>query len=634
MKKLNEKRLSCFLILMIVAFCSLNLSAQIPDQAGFPIHLGGSAPSECSPQVADIDGDGDLEVLMGGGQSLYVFHDDGIPVTGFPVYLGFVIHHAVHTPAVADLDNDGVMDIVMAGQRSELYVFNNDGTLKTGWPQEMDDDDGAASSPAVADLDGDGDLEIVIGTYKDLNGNNPEIDDARVYIFHHDGTRFTGWPVYDVDSYGVNSTPAIGDIDNDGDLEIIVCGRDNSKIWAWHTDGTVVTGFPVNIGGLCESSPTLADIDDDGDLEIFIPSGATVYGYHHDATAITGWPQSMSGGNERSSASIGDLDGDGDLEIVCGGPDGNVYAWHHTGVLVTGWPQASAGNFAQGTPAIADIDGDGDMEIIGGTYWGVYAWHHDGTLLPDYPLYTYWSRSSPTITDLDQDGDIEILIGSLDGNLYGWDLTGPYNADNIEWGMFRHNLLNTGNYHFGAGPPITGFISGNVSLEGGIGNVEEVAVAVGNISTNPDVNGDYLIEITVGTYDVTATLEYYDPDTVEDVLVEEGQTTGGIDFILYSSVGLEDNLLSSKITLIGNYPNPFNPETTISFSTTEYTENTEIIIYNLKGQMIRQYSIFNNQSSIVWDGTDDTGKPVSSGIYLYKLKAGNFIATRKMILMK
>jgi hypothetical protein len=207
-----------------------------------------------------------------------------------------------------------------------------------------------------------------------------------------------------------------------------------------------MAGFPVSIGGLCEASPTLADIDDDGDLEIFIASGTGVHGYHHDATVITGWPNSMSSGNERSSAAIGDMDGDGDLEIVCGAPNGKVYAWHHTGVSVTGWPQATGGNFAQGTPAIADIDGDGDMEIIEGTYTGVYAWHHDGTMLPDYPLYTYWSRSSPTITDLDQDGDVEVLIGSLDGNLYAWDLPGAYNADNIEWNSFRNDLWNRGIY--------------------------------------------------------------------------------------------------------------------------------------------------------------------------------------------
>ena len=97
-----------------------------------------------------------------------------------------------------------------------------------------------------------------------------------------------------------------------------------------------------------------------------------------------------------------------------------------------------------------------------------------------------------------------------------------------------------------------------------------------------------------------------------------------------------DEMTDTPVTLSlnQNYPNPFNPTTTISFSTTESTENTELVIYNLKGQKIRQYSIFNNQSSIIWDGTDENNKPVSSGIYFYKMKSGNYTSTKKMILMK
>ncbi len=87
--------------------------------------------------------------------------------------------------------------------------------------------------------------------------------------------------------------------------------------------------------------------------------------------------------------------------------------------------------------------------------------------------------------------------------------------------------------------------------------------------------------------------------------------------------------------LLSNYPNPFNPITTIFFNlTAEDTEDAEILIYNIKGQKIRQYSIFNLQSSIIWDGTDENNQPVSSGIYFYQLKSGNYEKTRKMLLMK
>lgn len=416
-----------------------------PNQTGFPIATGGSTSESC-PQVVDIDDDGDLEVIIGSGTSLHAYHHDGSMMSGFPVT---VAGPAYYTAAVGDIDNDGELEIAIAGQRSNLYVYRADGSLETGWPQYLGDDDGAACSPTMADLDGDGDLELIIGTFKDLNGNNGYIE-ARMYVFHHDGTLFSGWPVLDVDPYAIHATPAVGDIDNDGDLEIITAGRNSQALLAWHTDGTPVDGFPAQLSGLIESSPTMADIDNDGDLEIFIGTGSErVYGVHHDGSAVTGWPRNMGGGGiQHSSPSIGDIDDDGDLEIVCGSVHNNVYAWHHDGTPVTGWPQSTGtvGAFAQGTPALGDVDGDGDMEITVGTYAGLFIWHHDGSLLPWFPLPTGWSRCSATLTDLDQDGDIEILIGAMNNNLYCWDIPETYDENLIEWGTFRNSLLNTGLY--------------------------------------------------------------------------------------------------------------------------------------------------------------------------------------------
>ena len=102
-----------------------------------------------------------------------------------------------------------------------------------------------------------------------------------------------------------------------------------------------------------------------------------------------------------------------------------------------------------------------------------------------------------------------------------------------------------------------------------------------------------------------------------------------------STYANDDDVISSEIHL-SNYPNPFNPSTTISFVlNTEITEDTKIEIYNIKGQIIRQYSIFNNQSSIVWDGTNQHHNQVSSGIYLYRIKTDDFVSeTKKMILIK
>ena len=111
--------------------------------------------------------------------------------------------------------------------------------------------------------------------------------------------------------------------------------------------------------------------------------------------------------------------------------------------------------------------------------------------------------------------------------------------------------------------------------------------------------------------------------------------------IYYDAV---DNILIPISTeLTGNHPNPFNPSTTITFSLfSKDAGNAEISIYNLKGQKIRQYSIFNPssagqgyQSSIIWNGTDENNQPVSSGIYFYKLNVnGKTEAVKKCLLLK
>ena len=85
---------------------------------------------------------------------------------------------------------------------------------------------------------------------------------------------------------------------------------------------------------------------------------------------------------------------------------------------------------------------------------------------------------------------------------------------------------------------------------------------------------------------------------------------------------------------LSNYPNPFNPATTINFNIGQYKQ-IELEIYNIKGEKIRQYAIQNNQSSIVWDGTDNYQNQVSSGVYLYRIKSDDFESkTKKMLLLK
>jgi thiol-disulfide isomerase/thioredoxin len=109
-------------------------------------------------------------------------------------------------------------------------------------------------------------------------------------------------------------------------------------------------------------------------------------------------------------------------------------------------------------------------------------------------------------------------------------------------------------------------------------------------------------------------------------------------FVSEPETGIEYELTpSGLVELTGNYPNPFNPETKIQFSVSNSNDLTELNIYNVKGQKVKQLvyeQLPAGQHSVVWNGIDDNGKTVSSGIYYYKMKVGNYQQTRKMIIMK
>ena len=139
-------------------------------------------------------------------------------------------------------------------------------------------------------------------------------------------------------------------------------------------------------------------------------------------------------------------------------------------------------------------------------------------------------------------------------------------------------------------------------------------------------NGEYFYHVTASFTDGES-----EPSNTEKVNIE---VLNDVD---------EYNISNAEIKLIGNYPNPFNPETKLYFNIStgqgksEGTKRVMITIYNLKGQKIR--TLVNNdysagQHSVVWNGKDDYGKEVTTGIYLYQLTSDDFSETRKMIMIK
>ena len=142
-------------------------------------------------------------------------------------------------------------------------------------------------------------------------------------------------------------------------------------------------------------------------------------------------------------------------------------------------------------------------------------------------------------------------------------------------------------------------------------------------------------------YPVTSGTHLFEWKYVKDTYVSIGDDCGWIDYIVFPPIAGEvvtnGELIPNVTKLIGNYPNPFNPSTTISFSTAKDAENAEILIYNIKGQKVKQLlneALPAGKHSVIWNGRDSNNHSVASGLYFAIFKAGPVYSRIKMVLIK
>ncbi|MFC1898318.1 C10 family peptidase [Candidatus Cloacimonadota bacterium] len=183
-----------------------------------------------------------------------------------------------------------------------------------------------------------------------------------------------------------------------------------------------------------------------------------------------------------------------------------------------------------------------------------------------------------------------------------------------------------------------GSISGLVELDEGPGYLQDVIVRAGNFSIHPDENGNYNLDLKAGDFDLSAELFNYESDYLSNVSVTTDEITENQNFTLNYAVGTGEDLVISKSGITGNYPNPFNPTTTINFNVANGSERISINVYNLKGQKVKQLvneQLSAGQHSVVWNGKDDAGKDASSGMYFVDMKdEGKYTSVKKIILLK
>jgi len=331
------------------------------------------ALSFLTPVLADVDGDSDPDLVFGTNEGYVGFYRNiGSPTV--PAYslvtrqlgLDYIDFGFYSSPTFADIDNDGDTDLLVGCSEGGIHFLQNTGTPASPvftyrTDRFSDVYGGADTSPSWADLDNDGDLDLVMST-----AFNPPL------LFINSGTSANA----QLDSVGLlrdssfnslsGTRPAMVDIDGDNDIDMFLVDREgqgnflrlyrnvgtaSSYMFVLEPDtirdgsGEIIRQFDMRV--------TFADIDTDGDMDMFLGTGDGVLLYYrNEGTASTpsfvmqstGFGNIYTGPGYRCIAAIGDVDNDGDLDIVVGRFQGGLLFYRNTsstGVRERGGPPLS-----------------------------------------------------------------------------------------------------------------------------------------------------------------------------------------------------------------------------------------------------------------------------------------------------
>lgn len=562
------------------------------------------------PAIPDVMGYVNVIESDGLQNNTAVYNVDSFPsFSGFPKSIsGSTIEGGIYCNMDADNDLEIVYNIGFTVQ-----AWNLDGSSVPGWPQTVSSY-ALEGAPAFGDIDGDGQEEIVVTNHGLTSG-------GFIYAFRKNGTSVSGFPI----NHGYSSrTPVLANMDNTGGLEIIVNKRlsGSGEVWVYRGNATTFPGWPKTLNHVPASSAAVGDITGDALPEIVMESYSSLYAWGSDGNPLAGFPYTMPNGdvNSYSSPVLADVDGDNIREIVFGthslsGP-GYVYLLKNNGTVMSGWPKMT-GNWIYGPPSVGYIDGDniidiavGDQVLSGSPADYIYAWNKNGTEFAGFPAGPLWAINSQIlIGDIDNDNSMELIC---DDN--------TQSSGRGQYLAFNHD-----------GTPLAGW------------DVKPMGTTFFSTPMLGDVNRD-------GILDIAGTGSTSGPSMINAYLWNTGITYNALKITIpmwqYNSrhngvygdnplVGVQpgSNTVPQKFLLHQNYPNPFNPSTKIKFDIPAgVSGNAMIAVYDAIGKKVTE--IMNQQLNSGSYEFEWNASGYSSGVYFYKLTAGNYSDIKKMVLVK
>lgn len=430
------------------------------------------------PQFIDLDCDNQLDLLLGRldgtitHYTLAAFNATGSPqfalvanrfqdieiITGVGKRAD-IGQHGANALTLHDLDRDGDVDLFWGDFfEAGLLFFENTGTCATPafsmvgelFPLNDPLRTSGFNMPTFADLDSDGDDDLFIGilggafsTIQDLADNFHYYENTGNQTFTLQTERFLAG--LDI---GDESAPAFGDIDSDGDLDLLVGNRIDPTtrscaelhVFENQGNGTFQQHTPLPIDATNNYMPTLADLDADGDDDMLVGAwdGTMIY-YRNES--VSGQVRFVREARADLEADVGqnnapafvDIDADGDYDLYVGESSGVINLFRNTGTpsnpsfVLADEKVADIDVGQRSAPAFFDSDQDGDYDLFVGAQDGTVSFYRN-TGTPTTPIFvrdptvmvTTAAFATPSFADADADGDTDLFIGSIRGGVIAY----------------------------------------------------------------------------------------------------------------------------------------------------------------------------------------------------------------------
>ena len=671
---------------------------QIPvsDAEGLLINIFSGGHNNLEHQFVDIDGDGDLDIFyLDSDRTFGWFENIGNKSNpDFKYSLTKPVGlHLSNWFYFLDIDSDGDDDY-FTSNNDQISFYRNDGTANSPYfilalDTVKDNEDNPiysefGSNPIFVDIDNDNDFDFITGnsvgtlTYYENIGSAQNFNFKFITNVWQNIIIIGGGPA---DSrHGASSLDFV-DIDGDLDLDLFWGDFFSKSIYVIENQGTpsapdmhrTSNVYPINPDSVHTSGfnmPRFSDIDDDGDYDLFVsvlydptvPQSLMFYqnnGTPQSADHIfitNDFLKTLDVGDNSAPVFV-DIDDDGDLDLFIGSlnnPNGSIHFLENTGDVFNPaffYSDSAFFNIRSDlsvSPAFGDVNNDGDFDLIIGRFNGTLSLYiNSGS--PSSPNFTngitlldsnggeidVGLSAVPFVADVDKDSDVDLVVGSFNGKFYFYENTGNPSS--------YHFTLNPDYFeNLDVGDNATPFMididsSGTFDLFSG--NRSGEFYFFRNLGTNQIPSWDSVTNHFINENFGGNTVPYFvdiDNDSDYDLLL--GNVKGGLYLYNNSEISNVDKWENQPISnySLEAFPNPFNPATNIRIKTKEGLK-TRIEVYNLLGEKVK--TLFNDylpsgSEEFYWQGDDNSGLTLPSGIYFITAFTTHFTKTIKVSFIK